>query len=75
MLFGSSVGLPCRTSNLEALRKPVNTDRYNNGSPHVCAGDHYAFFVFTYEISQVSKLQDKHNASILYFLKSNYFSA
>ena len=23
--------------------------------------NHYAFFVFTYEISQVSKLQDKHN--------------
>ena len=26
--------------------------------------NHYAFFVFTYEISQVSKLQEEHNASI-----------
>ena len=31
--------------------------------------NHYAVFVFTYEISQVSKLQDKHNGFLLYFFK------
>lgn len=32
--------------------------------------NHYAILVFTYEISQVSKLQDKHNASLLFLIMS-----
>ena len=49
------------TSNLEVLRKPVNTDMVI--AAHANARRHYAILVFTYEISQVSKLQDKHNTS------------
>ena len=49
------------TSNLEVLRKPVNTDMVI--AAHANARRHYAILVFTYEISQVFKLQDKHNAS------------
>ena len=56
-------GTAMPTSNLEVLRKPVNTDGYGNSSPRYMRENHYAILVFTYEISQVSKLQDKHNAS------------
>ena len=49
------------TSNLEVLRKPVNIDMVI--AAHANTRRHYAILVFTYEISQVPKLQDKHNAS------------
>ena len=58
-------GTAMPTSNLEVLRKPVNTDGYGNSSPRYMRENHYAILVFTYEISQVSKLQDKHNASLI----------
>ena len=36
--------------------------------------NHYAILVFTYEISQVSKLQDEHNASSFSNMSSDRFS-
>ena len=53
-------------SNLEVLRKPVNTMWIS--SPRLCVETTMQILVFTREISQVSKLQDKHNAS--YFIMS-----
>ena len=66
-------GTAMPTSNLEVLRKPVNTDGYGNSSPRYMRENHYAILVFTYEISQVSKLQDKHNASILFQMSLDRF--
>ena len=53
--------------NLKALRKPVS--RYNNSSPRYTRENHYAILAQK-KISQVFKLQDKHNAS--YFSKMSW---
>ena len=57
-----NVELQCPHSNLEVLRKPVNTMNIGIAAHANSVENYYAIFVFTYEISQVSKLQDKHNA-------------
>ena len=48
-------------SKLKVLGKPECTNVVI--AAHAMRENHYAILVFTYEISQVSKLQDKHNAS------------
>lgn len=61
VLFGSSVELQCPRSD---WRSWENLDTsVGNSSPRYMRENHYAILVFTYEISQVSTLQDKHNAS------------
>lgn len=60
--------------NLEVLRKPVNTNV--EIAAHAYRREELlCFLVFTHEISQVSKLQDEHNASYLPNVLDGNFAA
>ena len=66
-LYARSVVLTMPRSKLEVLRKPLRTN-VDIEAHAICVETTMQILVRNCEISQVSNLQDKHNASYFYYV-------